>query len=63
MVCNDRTGSLFPLNDASACANAIAAMLDNPNAAARMAAEQKARAMELTWVSSMQQYERLVCST
>jgi glycosyltransferase involved in cell wall biosynthesis len=63
MVCNGRTGSLFPLNDASACANAIAAMLDNPNAAARMAAEQKARAMELTWVSSMQQYERLVCST
>lgn len=62
MVCNDRTGSLFPLGEPSACANAIAAMLDNPNAAARMAAEQKARAMELTWVSRMQQYERLVCS-
>jgi len=63
MVCNDRTGRLFPLGDPSACANAIAAMLDNPNAAARMAAEQKARARnELTWVSSMQQYERLVRS-
>jgi hypothetical protein len=38
-------------------------MLDDPDAAARMAAEQKARALkELTWVSSMQQYERLVLS-
>ena len=63
MVCNDRTGRLFPLGDPSACANAIAAMLDDPDAAARMAAEQKARALkELTWVSSMQQYERLVLS-
>jgi glycosyltransferase involved in cell wall biosynthesis len=61
MVRNGRTGSLFPLGDPFACANAIAAMLDDPNAAARMAAEQKARVRkELTWVSSMRQYESLV---
>jgi glycosyltransferase involved in cell wall biosynthesis len=52
------------LGDPSACADAIAAMLDDPNAAARMAAEQKARVRkELTWASSMQQYERLACSS
>lgn len=61
LVCNGRTGRLFPLGDAAACANAIAAILDDPDAAARVAAEQKARVRkELTWVSSMQQYERLV---
>jgi glycosyltransferase involved in cell wall biosynthesis len=61
MVRNGRTGSLFPLGDPFASANAIAAMLDDPNAAARMAAEQKARVRkELTWVSSMRQYESLV---
>jgi glycosyltransferase involved in cell wall biosynthesis len=64
LVSNDRTGSLFPLGDPSACADAIAAMLDDPEAAARMAARQKERLRkDLTWVSSMQQYERLVCST
>ena len=64
MVSHGRTGSLFPLGDPSACANAIAAMLDDPNAAAHMAAEQKARVRkDRTWVSSMQQYERLVYST
>jgi len=64
LVCNGRTGSLFPLGDPSACADAIAALLDDPDAAARMAAEQEARVRkDLTWVSSMQQYERLVCST
>jgi glycosyltransferase involved in cell wall biosynthesis len=52
---------LFPLRDPSACADAIAAMLDDPNAAARMAAEQRARVCkDLTWVSSVKQYERLV---
>jgi glycosyltransferase involved in cell wall biosynthesis len=64
LVSNDRTGSLFPLGDPSACAEVIAAMLDDPHAAARMAAEQKARLRkDLTWVSSMRQYERLVGST
>ncbi|MGC2518230.1 MAG: glycosyltransferase family 4 protein [Burkholderiales bacterium] len=64
LVCNGRTGRMFPLGDPSACANAIAAMLDDPDAAARMAAEQRARVRkDLTWVSSMQQYERLVSST
>ena len=64
LVCNGRTGSSFPLGDPAACADAIAAMLDDPNAAARMAAKQKARVRnDLTWVSSMQQYERLACST
>ena len=64
LVCNGRTGTSFPLGDPSACADAIAAMLDDPNAAARMAAEQKARVRkELTWASSMQQYERLACSS
>ncbi len=63
LVCNGRTGRLFPLGDPSACANAIAAILDNPDAAARVAGEQKARMRkELTWVSSMQKYERLVCA-
>lgn len=37
---NYRTGRLFPLGDPSACAAAIAAMLDDPKAAARVAAEQ-----------------------
>jgi glycosyltransferase involved in cell wall biosynthesis len=61
LVCGGRTGRLFPLGDASACANAIAAILDDPDAAARVAAEQKARVRkELTWVSSMRQYESLV---
>jgi glycosyltransferase involved in cell wall biosynthesis len=64
LACNGRTGTLFPLGDPSACAGAIAALLDDPNAAARMAAEQRARVRkELTWTSSLQQYERLVCST
>jgi glycosyltransferase involved in cell wall biosynthesis len=64
LVTNGRTGSLFPLGDPSACAEAIAAMLDDPNAAGRMATEQKVRVRkELTWVSSMQQYERMVRST
>jgi glycosyltransferase involved in cell wall biosynthesis len=64
LVSNGRTGSLFPLGDPSACAKAIAAMLDDPNASARMAAEQKVRVRkDLTWISSMQQYERMVCST
>jgi glycosyltransferase involved in cell wall biosynthesis len=64
MVYHGRTGGLFPLGDPSACANAIAAMLDDPNAAAHMAAEQKGRVRkDRTWVSSMQQYERLVGST
>ena len=63
LVCNGRTGRLFPLGDPSACANAIAAILDNPVSAARVAGEQKARMhKELTWVSSMQKYERLVCA-
>jgi len=63
MVSNDRTGRLFPLGDPTACANAIAAMLDDPDAAARMAAEQKARLRkDRTWVSCVQQYERLVSS-
>ena len=61
MVRNGRTGSLFPLGDPSTCANAIATMLDDPDAAARMAAEQKARVRkDRTWASSMRQYERLV---
>jgi L-malate glycosyltransferase len=64
LVRSGRTGSLFPLGDPSACAHAIAAMLDDPEAAARMAAEQKAHVRKvLTWVSSMQQYERLVRPT
>lgn len=61
LVRDGRMGRLFPLGDASACARAIAAILDDPDAAARVAAEQKARVRkELTWISSMQQYERLV---
>lgn len=64
ILCNGRTGSLFPLGDVSVCADAIAAMLDDPNAAKRMALEQMKRVRkDLTWVSSMQQHERLVCST
>jgi glycosyltransferase involved in cell wall biosynthesis len=64
LVLNGRTGSLFPLGDPAACADALAAVLDDPDAASRMAAEQKARVRkDLTWVSSMQQYERLVCPT
>jgi glycosyltransferase involved in cell wall biosynthesis len=64
LVFDGRTGRMFALGDPAACADAIAAMLDDPDAAARMATEQKARVRrELTWVSSMQQYERLVCST
>ena len=63
LVCNGRTGGLFPLGDPSACADAIAAMLDAPNAAKRMAAEQMKRVRkDLTWVSTMQRYERLVSS-
>jgi glycosyltransferase involved in cell wall biosynthesis len=64
LVRSGRTGRLFPLGDPSACADAIAAMLDDPDAAARMATEQKVRVRrDLTWVSTMQQYERLVNST
>lgn len=64
LVRNGETGTLFPLGDPSACADAIAAALDDPDTAARMAAEQRARVRtDLTWVSSLQQYERLVCST
>jgi len=64
MVYNGKTGSLFPLGDPFACANAIAAMLDDPDTASHMAAEQKARVRkDLNWISSMQQYERLVRST
>jgi glycosyltransferase involved in cell wall biosynthesis len=64
LVTDGRTGRVFPLGDPSACAEAIASMLDDPNAAARMATEQKVRVRkELTWVSSMQQYERMICST
>jgi glycosyltransferase involved in cell wall biosynthesis len=64
LVRDGQTGTLFPSGDPSACADAIAAMLDDPDTAARMAAEQRARVRkDLTWVSSVQQYERLVCST
>ena len=63
LVLNGRTGRLFPLGDPKACAEAISELFDDRGTAARMAAEQKARVRkELTWVSSMQQYERLVCS-
>ena len=63
VVCNGRTGSLFPLGDPFACADAIAAMLDDPNAAARMAAELRAHVRkDLTWASSLQQYEKLIRS-
>jgi L-malate glycosyltransferase len=63
LVRNGQTGRLFPLGDPAACANAITAMLDDPNGAARLAAEQKAHLRKnLTWVSSMQQYERLISS-
>jgi len=61
LVCGGRTGRLFPLGNPAACADAIAAILDDPEAAGRVAAEQKERIRrELTWTSSMQQYERLV---
>jgi L-malate glycosyltransferase len=63
MVSHGRTGTLFPLGDAAACADAISAVLDNPDAAARMAAEQRTRIRDQTWTSSMHQYEGLVCST
>jgi glycosyltransferase involved in cell wall biosynthesis len=64
LVCNGKTGSLFPLGDASACANAIGAMLDDPGAAKRMAEEHMKRVRkDRTWLSCMQQYERLACST
>lgn len=63
LVCDGRTGRLFPLGDPAACAAAIAAILDEPDAAARVAAEQKARVRkDLTWTSSMQQYEKLVAA-
>jgi L-malate glycosyltransferase len=63
LVFNGRTGRMFPLGDPSACAEAIAAVLDDPDGAARMALQQRERVRrELTWVSSMQQYERLVRS-
>jgi glycosyltransferase involved in cell wall biosynthesis len=63
LACDGRTGRMFPLGDPAACAEAIAAMLDDPNSAARMAAEQKARVRkDLTWISSMQRYEKLVNS-
>src|SRR5262249_45986138 len=61
LVCGGRTGRLFPLGNPAACAEAIAAILDDPEGADRLAAEQKERIRrELTWASSMQQYERLV---
>ena len=64
LVLNGRTGRLFPLGDPAACADAIAAVLDDPDGASRMAAEQKSRVRkDRTWVSSVQQYEKLVCST
>jgi glycosyltransferase involved in cell wall biosynthesis len=57
---NGQSGGLFPLGNPQACADAIARVLDDPNAAARMAAEQKSRVRkDLTWVSTMRQYERL----
>ena len=57
---NGQSGGLFPLGNPQACADAIAAMLDDPHTAARMAAEQKSRVrQELTWVSTMRQYEKL----
>jgi glycosyltransferase involved in cell wall biosynthesis len=63
MVRNQRTGILFPLGEPSVCADAIATMLDDPRAAVRMAAEQRARVHKhLTWVSSARQYEKLVWS-
>ena len=63
LVFDGKTGRMFPLGDPSACAEAIAAVLDDPDGAARMAAEQRDRVRrELTWVSSLQQYERLVRS-
>ncbi len=62
LVANGR-GRVFPLGDPSACADAIAAVLEDPRAAARMAAEQRDHVLRnLTWVSSMKQYEALSCS-
>lgn len=63
LVCNGRTGRLLPLGHPKAYADAIATILEDPDAAARVAADQQARVRkELTWASSMEQYEKLVSS-
>jgi glycosyltransferase involved in cell wall biosynthesis len=63
LVCDGRTGGLLPLGHPKAYADAIAAILQDPDAAARVAADQQTRVRkELTWISSMEQYERLVSS-
>jgi len=60
MVCEGSSGTLFPLGDPSACAGAIAKVLDYPEVYARIAAHQRARVVgNFTWTSSMQQYEEL----
>lgn len=55
------TGRTFPPGDPEACARAIAAVLDDPPVAARMAAAQRHWVRDtLTWSATMSQYERLV---
>ena len=61
MVRSGSTGTLFPLDDPAACADAIVRVLDQPEASARMAATLRARVRrDFTWASCMRQYERLV---
>lgn len=58
------TGRTFPRDDAQACARAIAAVLDDPPVAARMAAAQRQWVRQtLTWSATLSQYERLFEAT
>jgi len=55
------TGLTFPLGDPGACARAVAAVLEDPQRAADMAAAQRRWVRDtLTWSHTMRQYLRLV---
>lgn len=61
LVRDGDTGHTFVLGDPAACAQAVAAVLDHPAEAARMAAALKQRIRStLTWFDSIDQYTRLV---
>lgn len=61
LVRDGETGRMFALGDPAACAQAVAAVLDDPAEALRMAAALKQRIRStLTWSDSIDQYTRLV---
>jgi glycogen(starch) synthase len=62
LIYGERTGLLFPLGDAAACAAAIASVLEDPGSATERASAQKERVHQrFTLISCMRHYEQLAC--